>query len=143
MANPLYITEKGRATDRLKLEMSRALEVYKVNLRLFCQKYGLETRPFEHVADIFLTGFHASPDSVLYPRREAPINLALVNPVVLPGDASLYKREVLDNLLLNSPNDRCPPIDLWHASADYQVNDPRFNVTPVGLNALLRVHRRR
>lgn len=125
MPNPRYLTSDGEPTVELIDKLCTARQVYFSNLEWFCQKHGLSQEEFKAIRGIFLIGSHANDSG--WQDETSDLDFKLVNSEALPEHLFTYKREVLDKLLHQGEKKRW--IDLFFAREDYQVTDPKWNLT--------------
>ena len=128
----LYIPEP---TVELLKKMTTGKEVYMANLNWFCDKYGLPMDEFLDIQKAYLIGSHASVDD--WQEETSDLDLMLVNPSVMPANFHAYKREVLNSLLCRGIEKK-RWIDIYCVREEYQVNEPRVEITNAWKNLVLK-----
>lgn len=125
MANPRYITVKGKPTQPLMDKIKRAHEIYHANLEWFTGKYGLDVEEFKDNRKLFLIGSQA--EETVWNDAFSDVDFKLLNRRVLPMSLQIYKKEVLDPLLHDG--EKRDWIDMWFAQRDDQIRAPRYDLT--------------
>lgn len=126
MPNPRYISRNGEPSVELLQKLREGRMVFESNLPWFCQRHGFNLNEIKKVNGVYLVGSHASERD--WHNDTSDIDFALVVPDALPENLHRYKREVLDRLLHVGEKRRW--IDLYFLREDYQVTDPRVELTP-------------
>jgi hypothetical protein len=129
MANPRYLTENGEPQVELLKKLSMAKEVYLSNLEEFCKKEGMlwEIENFKTIDGVFLIGSHAEEEK--WNNLTSDLDLKLINSKALPANLWMYKKKILDPKLCPQGTEKQYWIDLFFAVKDYQVLEPKFDLT--------------
>lgn len=125
MPNPRYLTREGEPTVELLRKLTLAKHVFESNLIWFCEEQGLNLTELSVVERIYIIGSHANKNS--WQDETSDLDLKIVNGKALPENLHRYKRKVLDRLLCQGERKRW--IDIFFAREDYQVTEPRWDVT--------------
>jgi hypothetical protein len=126
MPNPRYLTKEGEPTVEMLQKLSLAKKVYFENLPSFCQKHYLDEISLGDIKQIFLIGSHATENE--WDDNSSDLDLKLVNPSAIPENLWRYKKEILNPALCIGEKKRW--IDLFFAREEYQVLDPKWDLTP-------------
>lgn len=127
MANPRYISRKNEPTVELLQKLARAKKVYFDNLEDFCSHQRIEPTDLKKIDRIYLIGSHATEGD--WHNDTSDIDFKLVMPDAIPMDLFNYKRNVLDPILCSPEGEKFRWIDLFFVREDYQVLNPRFDLT--------------
>lgn len=127
MANPRFIDRQEIPSVELLGKLARAKEIYLGNLEVFCEKHGILSKELTLVDSVYLIGSHATIDD--WHNETSDVDFKLVVPSALPMDLHKYKREVLDPILCPKDQEKHRWIDLFFVGAEYQVLQPRFDLT--------------
>ena len=127
MANPRYLTSDGTAQVELLKKLSMAKAVYYGQLRKFCKKHCISAKELSAVERVFLIGSHAEEKG--WSNDTSDLDLKLINSTAIPENLWRYKREVLDPTLCDRDKDKKYWIDLYFAREDYQVLNPKWDLT--------------
>lgn len=126
MANPRYVSRDNEPTVELFMKLYKAKKVYFENLDIFCEKEVIEKKGLEVFDKIYLIGSHVEQDG--WNNDTSDIDFKIVNSEAVPENLFRYKRKVLDTILCSSERKR-DWIDLFFVGADYQVLDPKVDLT--------------
>ncbi len=127
MPNPRYLTSDGIPQVELLKKLSIAKAVYFGELRKFCKKHCMSAKELGAIERVFLIGSHAEETG--WNNNTSDLDLKLINSMAIPENLWRYKREVLDPTLCNSGKDKRHWIDLYFAREDYQVLNPKWDLT--------------
>jgi len=126
MANPRYLSNEGEPTVELLMKLYKAKKVYFENLDNFCDKEFVDKNSLKEFEKIYLIGSHAENEK--WCNDTSDIDFKIVNPTAIPENLFRYKRKVLDKILCSSERKR-DWIDLFFVKEDYQVLNPRYDLT--------------
>lgn len=127
MANPRYLTSEGIPQVELLKKLSIAKAVYYGQLRKFCKKHSISAKELSAIEKVFLIGSHAEESG--WDNNTSDLDLKLINSTAIPENLWRYKREVLDSMLCDQGKDKKYWIDLYFARDDYQVLNPKWDLT--------------
>lgn len=126
MANPRYVSREGESTVELLMKLNKAKKTYFSNLDDFCEKEFVDKISLGNIEKVYLVGSHASKDNWM--DETSDIDFVFVNSEAIPENLFRYKTKVLDKLLCSSERKR-DWVDLYFVREDYQVTEPRIEIT--------------
>jgi predicted nucleotidyltransferase len=126
MPNPRYLSREGEPTVDLLMRLYKAKKTYFENLDDFCEREFINKDEMSLVSKVYLAGSHASKNNWM--DETSDIDFVLVNPLAVPENLARYKRKVLNPILCSSERKR-DWVDLYFVRRDYQVTEPRINIT--------------
>lgn len=127
MANPRYLSRTNEPTVELLQKIARAKQVYFGNLEEFCSHQSIDSSELKKIDKLYLIGSHATEGE--WHNDTSDIDFKLVMPDAIPMDLFNYKRKVLDPILCSPEGEKFRWIDLFFVREDYQVLNPRFDLT--------------
>lgn len=126
MPNPRYLSNEGEPTVELLMKLYKAKKTYFENLDAFCEMEFVDKSSLMNFENAYLVGSHASENNWMDDKSD--IDFVFVNSMAIPENLFRYKRKVLNKILCSSERKR-DWIDLYFVRKDYQVTEPRFDIT--------------